>query len=158
MNDAHFHMVVNHFPIIGIIFGLGILIAGIVLKNKSIQNTAYVLFIICMIFGKISMFSGEKAEDIVEELGISHDLIHEHEELAENFMKVAYGMGLFAIISLIANVKNHPKAKLFAFLTLILAIVAAIMSKEVGTSGGEIRHTEIRENPINTVSSAESKK
>lgn len=151
MNDAHFHMVVNHFPIIGIIFGLGILIAGIVLKNKSIQNTAYVLFIICMVFGKISMFSGEKAEDIVEELGISHDLIHEHEELAENFMKVAYGMGLFAIISLIANVKNHPKAKLFAFLTLILAIVAAVMSKEVGTSGGEIRHTEIREIPTKTM-------
>ena len=34
MNDAHLHLVVNHFPIIGTILGLGILIAGIVLKNK----------------------------------------------------------------------------------------------------------------------------
>ena len=99
-----------------------------------------------MIFGKISMFTGEKAESIAENLKISHDIIHEHEEIAEGFMKVAYGLGLFAIISLIANIKNHPRAKLFAFLTLILAIAAAVLSKEVGTSGGEIRHTEIREN------------
>ena len=34
MNDAHLHMVVNHFPIIGIIFGLGILIIGFFLNNN----------------------------------------------------------------------------------------------------------------------------
>ena len=28
MNDAHLHMVVNHFPIIGTIFGLGWGLAG----------------------------------------------------------------------------------------------------------------------------------
>ena len=43
MNDAHLHMVVNHFPIIGTIFGLGILIAGIILKNNSAKNIAYFL-------------------------------------------------------------------------------------------------------------------
>ena len=37
MNDAHLHMVVNHFPIIGTIFGLGILITGIVMKNNIIK-------------------------------------------------------------------------------------------------------------------------
>lgn len=45
MNDAHVHMVVNHFPIIGTIFGLGILITGIVMKNNVIKNVAYVLFV-----------------------------------------------------------------------------------------------------------------
>ena len=38
MNDAHLHMVVNHFPIIGTIFGLGILITGIVLKIKQLKQ------------------------------------------------------------------------------------------------------------------------
>ena len=99
-----------------------------------------------MITGKASMFTGENAEDIVEELGISKDLIHEHEEHAETFMKIVYALGVISIISLFANIKNHPKANLFAFLTLILAVVAIVLSKSVGTSGGEIRHTEIREN------------
>ncbi|WP_310556772.1 DUF2231 domain-containing protein [Flavobacterium sp.] len=145
MNDAHLHLLINHFPIVGTIFGLGILLAGIISKNKSIQNTAYAIFIVCMILGKVSMFTGEKAEDIVENLGISQDLIHEHEEQAETYMKLAYALGLISILGLISNFKNHPKAKLFSFLALTLAIVTVILSKAVGTSGGEIRHTEIRQ-------------
>jgi uncharacterized membrane protein len=146
MNDAHLHLLVNHFPIVATILGLAILIGGLLLKNKSVINTAYILFIFSMIIGKYAMFTGEKAEDIVEDLGISHDLIHNHEELAETYMKMAYALGFFSIVSLIASIKNHPKAKLFAFLTLTLATITVIFSKDVGTSGGEIRHTEIREN------------
>jgi hypothetical protein len=43
MNDAHLHLVVNHFPIIGTILGLGTLVAGILLKNNSVKIllTAY---------------------------------------------------------------------------------------------------------------------
>ncbi len=145
MNDAHLHLLINHFPIVGTVFGLGILIFGIIQKNKSVQNTAYIIFIICMILGKVSMFTGEKAEDIVENLGISHDLIHEHEEQAETYMKLAYALGVISIISLLANVKKHPKSKLFSILTLTLAAVAIFLSKSVGTSGGEIRHTEINQ-------------
>ena len=143
MNDAHLHLLINHFPIVGIIFGFGILVAGIILKNKSVQNTAYIIFIICMILGKVSMFTGEKAENIVENLGFSHDLIHEHEEQAEIYMKMAYALGAISILSLLANIKNHTKAKLFSFLTVTLAVVTIILSKAVGTSGGAIRHTEI---------------
>lgn len=146
MNDAHLHLLINHFPIVGTIFGFGILLTGIIIKNKSIQNTAYIIFIICMIFGKASMFTGEKAENIVENLGISKSVIHEHEEQAETYMKMAYALGVISIISLLANIRNHPKSKLFSFLTLTLAVVTIILSKSVGTSGGEIRHTEISQN------------
>jgi hypothetical protein len=38
MTDAHLHLVVNHFPIIGTIFGFGILLAGIVLKNNTVLS------------------------------------------------------------------------------------------------------------------------
>ena len=40
MNEAHLHMVVNHFPIIGTILAIGILIAGLLSKNSSIINTS----------------------------------------------------------------------------------------------------------------------
>lgn len=61
-------------------------------------------------------------------------------------MKMAYALGVISIISLLANIRNHPKSKLFSFLTLTLAVVTIILSKSVGTSGGEIRHTEISQN------------
>ena len=154
MNDAHLHMVVNHFPIIGTIFGIGILIAGIFLNNSSVKNTAYILFIIAAIFGALSMGTGEGAEEMVEDFpNIGKAIIHEHEELAEKFVLVLYATGVFALISLVAAIKKFRLAKIFSFITLILALIAGVISINVGTSGGEIRHTEIREDNGTTVTS-----
>ena len=152
MNDAHLHMVFNHFPIIGLFFGIGILAFGIIKKQTILVNTAYVIFIFCMIMAKATMMTGEGAEEIVEELGISKEIIHEHEEIAETFMKVLYVLGILSILGLVANVKKHAKASIVSYVVLVLATGAAVLSKSVGTSGGEIRHTEIRENTVNTAS------
>ncbi len=146
MNDAHLHMVFNHFPIIGLFFGIGILAYGIIKKQTILVNTAYVIFIVCMIMAKATMMTGEGAEEIVEELGISKEIIHEHEEIAETFMKILYVLGILSILGLVANVKKHAKASIVSYVVLVLAIVAAVISKSVGTTGGEIRHTEIRAN------------
>ncbi|SHI86121.1 hypothetical protein [Flavobacterium terrae] len=151
MNDAHLHMVVNHFPIIGLFFGIAILAFGILKKNPQIINIAYVIFVFCMIMGKVSMFTGDKAEDVVENLGISRNVIHNHEELAEGFMKVMYLLGLVSFFGLFANTKKHNKALLLSYLIFIISIVGAVLAKPVGTSGGEIRHTEIRENNGNGI-------
>ncbi|MFN3755093.1 DUF2231 domain-containing protein [Flavobacterium sp.] len=149
MNDAHLHLLVNHFPIIGTIFGLGILIAGIVMKSKSVKNTAFVLLIVAAVFGFASMSTGEGAEELVEDMpSVGHDIIHEHEELAEKFVLVLYVTGAFALLSLIASVKKHSKATLFTWITLLLTLVTVVLAKEVGTSGGEIRHIEIRANAV----------
>jgi uncharacterized membrane protein len=145
-------MVVNHFPIIGTIFGLGILIFGIFLKNNSLKNTAYFLFIIAAVFGFLSMNTGEGAEEIVEDFpNIGKKIIHEHEEIAEKLALVLYALGLVSIIGLYLTIKNNAKANLVSYLAVIIAVVAVFLGKQVGTSGGEIRHTEIRENTTQTV-------
>jgi len=147
MNDAHWHLVVNHFPIIGTIFGLGILIAGLVLKNKTSINTAYLIFIVAALFAFASMSTGEGAEEMVEDMpSVGKQIIHEHEEMAEKLALVLYILGGFSIIGLILNIKNHSKAKLVTYLVLIVGVVAVILGKETGTTGGEVRHTEIRAN------------
>lgn len=159
MNDAHLHMVVNHFPIIGTIFGLGILITGLFLKNTTLKNTAYVLFIIAAVFSFASMNTGEGAEELVEDIPtIGKKIIHEHEEIAEKFAIVMYGLGTLSIIGLYLNFKNHAKANIISIAVLIIALVAAILSKNVGTSGGEIRHTEIRENSNSLQPNVENEK
>lgn len=153
MNDAHLHMVVNHFPIIGTIFGLGILITGIILKNNSVKNTAYVLFIVAAVFAAFSMGTGEGAEEMVEDMpNIGKRIIHEHEEIAEKLALVLYLLAAISLTGLIMNIKNHSKAKLISFIAVIVAIGAVYIATLVGTSGGEIRHTEIRNE--NTVSNS----
>lgn len=151
MNDAHLHMVVNHFPIIGTILGLGILITGMILKNYSVKNTAYSLFIIAAIFAFFSMATGEGAEEIVEDMAtIGHEIIHEHEEMAEKLAIVLYLLGIVSIVGLYTNFKNNAKANLVSYLVVVIAAVAVFLAQQTGTTGGEIRHTEIRETSNDT--------
>ncbi len=157
MNDAHLHLVVNHFPIIGTIFGLGILIAALVLKNNTIMNTAYIIFIVTALFAFASMATGDGAEEMVEDMpSIGKKIIHEHEEMAEKLAIVLYLLGIVSIVGLVFNVKKKAKANLVSFLALTIAVVAVILGKQTGTSGGEIRHTEIRPSTEKTQSGGEA--
>ena len=147
MNDAHYHLLVNHFPIIGVIFGLGILVFGFAFKNNIIKNVAYVVFIVAAVFAAISMATGDGAEEAVENMpNIGHHIIHEHEEMAEKLALVLYVLGVVSLLGLYTTIKNHGKARLVSFLALVLSLLAVFLGKQTGTSGGEIRHTEIRSN------------
>ena len=149
MNDAHLHMIANHFPIIGIIFGLGIVLVGLFLKNNVLKNTAYSLFIIAAIFGFLSMNTGEGAEEIVEDFpNIGKQIIHEHEELAEKFAIVLYILAVVSLAGLYLNVKKHAKGFLVSIIVAIIAVLGVFLAQQTGVSGGEIRHTEIRNNPL----------
>ncbi len=107
MNDAHLHLVVNHFPIIGTIFGFGILLAGIVLKNNTVKNVSYALFIIAAIFAAFSMGTGEGAEEAVEDMpNIGKQIIHEHEEIAEKLALVLYVLGVVSLLGLYTNFRR----------------------------------------------------
>lgn len=147
MNDAHLHMVVNHFPIIGTILGLGILITGIILKNNSVKNTAYFLFIVAAVFAAFSMGTGEGAEELVEDMpSVGKQIIHEHEEMAEKLAIVLYVLGVISLGGLFMNFKNHSKATLVSYAAVVVAVVGVFFAQQTGTTGGEIRHTEIRTN------------
>lgn len=151
MNDAHLHMVVNHFPIIGIILGFGILIAGLIFKNNSVKNTAYCLFIVGAIFAFASMSTGEGAEEIAEKLpDVTKQIIHEHEEMAEKLAIVLYILGIVSIAGLYTNIKKHSQAKLVSFIALAITAVGVFLAQQTGTTGGEVRHTEIRANATST--------
>ena len=158
MNDAHLHLVVNHFPIIGTIFGFGIVVAGLIFKNNSVKNVAYILFIVAAIFAAFSMGTGEGAEELVEKMpNVGKQIIHEHEELAEKLALVLYTLGLISLLGLYTNFKNHIKSKLISYLALAIAAVGVFLAQQVGTSGGEVRHTEIRTNAnTNSVSNPEN--
>jgi len=151
MNDAHLHLVVNHFPIIGTILGLGILVSGIVIKNNAIKNTAYVVFSVVAIFAFLSMATGEGAEEIVEDMpNIGKQIIHEHEEMAEKLAVVLYVLGIVSLIGLYTNFKNNSKATIISYIAVVIASFGALLAQQTGTTGGEIRHTEIRDNALPT--------
>jgi hypothetical protein len=91
------------------------------------------------------MFTGEGAEEMVEDLpSIGDRIIHEHEEMAEKLAIILYALGAISLVGLYLNYKQHSKANLITYLAMVVAVVGALIGKEAGTTGGEVRHTEIR--------------
>ncbi len=145
MNDAHLHLVVNHLPIIIPIAAVVVLVAGFILKSEVVKRVSYFLFLVAAICTMPAFATGEGAEEVAEGLpGVTEHLIHEHEEKAEGFAILNYLLGLISLVGIWASWKQKQFAKWIAIVVFLFAIVVIIKGREVGTSGGEIRHTEIR--------------
>tara|TARA_R110002033_G_scaffold77030_1_gene128720 strand:- start:30237 stop:30725 length:489 start_codon:yes stop_codon:yes gene_type:complete len=145
MNDAHFHLVVNHLPIVGVLIGFLVLLAGLIMKKPQIKNAALGIFIFSALTAIVAFLTGEGAEEIVENLpGISETLIHKHEEYAELFLAMMQILGVTSLITLFLQYKKLPFSKYGFVLILLLSMVTMGIAKYVGTSGGEITHIEIR--------------
>jgi uncharacterized membrane protein len=146
MNDAHLHLIVNHFPIVGITIGLLVLIVGYLIKNQQVKATSLGIFIFSALAAIAANYTGEGAEEIVEKIpGISESLIHDHEETAELFLTLSLILGGAALITLFLQIKKMEVAVYGNILVIILSISSLVSANYVGVSGGEIRHTEIRE-------------
>jgi uncharacterized membrane protein len=147
MNEAHAHLVINHFPIILPMIALVLLVFGIFQKNETLQKTALWIFVVGAIFTFFAMFTGDKAEHFIENFsGISEQKIENHEEMAEQLAWLQYMVGIISLIGLFLHFKKNQASKYVHYLLLILTIVLLFFAQKTGTSGGEIRHPEISGN------------
>ena len=161
MNQAHLHLALNHLPIIFPMVGALVLIAALLLKSAIMKRTAYGIFAAGAILTLPAFFTGEGAEEVVEKLqGVSENLISNHEEMAEQFALLSYALGATSLLALWANWKRKSFAPASSFIVLLLSFVVLFFAKNTGTSGGEIRHTEIRQGAtaVNNENETEAKK
>jgi uncharacterized membrane protein len=155
MNGAHLHLVVNHLPIIFPIVGVIIMITGLISKSEAVKRTAFMIFIFGAFASITAMNTGEGAEEVVEKIkGVTENYIESHEETAETFAVLAYILGGISLIGLWASFKQKSFSSLLSIGTLIFAFAVVFFGKQTGTTGGEIRHSEIRNE--NNVPAAEN--
>lgn len=145
MNDAHIHLVVNHLPIVGLLIGILVLSVGFLIKKLEVKLTGLGVFIFSALTSIVAFYTGEGAEEVIENMpGISETLIHRHEEHAETFFIAVLILGAISLITFILTLVKSKFSNLLMILCLVLALGSLVLAKNVGTSGGEIRHPEIR--------------
>ena len=156
MNGAHWHLVVNHLPIIFPIVGVIVMITGLISKSEAVKRTAFMIFIFGALAAIAAMNTGEGAEEVVENInGVSENFIESHEEAAETFAILSYILGGISLLGLWASFKQKSFSSIISIATLIFAFVVLFFAKQTGTTGGEIRHTEIRSG--NNIPASENK-
>lgn len=145
MNEAHWHLVVNHLPIIFPLVGVIVIMTGFISKSEAVKRTAFMIFILGAFASIAAMSTGEGAEEIAEKItGITENDIERHEEAAETFAMLSYILGGLSILGLWAGFKQKTFSNIVTIAVFILASVLLFFAKHTGTTGGEIRHTEIR--------------
>ncbi len=148
-NAAHWHLLVNHLPIIGGLFGILILLWGIIRKNEPIVNLSLMLFVACAVFSIVASQTGESAEAYLKNLKAIDEIYLERHVAAADIAN--YGMivlGLSALITLIF--KRIRAIKFIPYLILVASIAVFVLMARAGNLGGEIMHKEIRNNQTKT--------
>jgi hypothetical protein len=102
------------------------------------------------------MYTGEGAEEVAERLpDVTDALIHNHEEKAEALAIVNYILGFISLIGFWAYRKQKSFARYISFLAILIGLAGLYFAQQAGTSGGEIRHTEIRSDNSSQLNSEE---
>ena len=120
-----------------------------IIRSEIVQRVGYLILILGAIATIPAFFTGEGAEEIVENIdGITHDIIHEHEEVAETFAILSYILGGLSLVGLWANLKRKSFSLWLGYGIFAFGVMVLVFAQQTGTTGGEIRHTEIRKGVV----------
>ncbi len=145
MNWAHIHLMINHFPVIGIVFGILLLSLAIIRKSEELKVVSFGFFVIIALAALVVYFTGEPAEEIVEKLpGVTESLIEEHEEMALIALIAIEIVGVIAAIGLFISLLSKPVLSWVVLVLLLLSLLSGGLIAQTANLGGQIRHTEIR--------------
>lgn len=150
MNGVQLHLVLNHLPVFGILFGFVVLALAVWRRNESWTRLALGVLVVVGISAALAMMTGEGAEEAVEHLpGVSESIIHEHEEAAELTALITYALGASALVALWVF-RRRTIPRVLSVMALVLTMATSGFVAYTAHLGGQIRHTEIRSGAVAT--------
>lgn len=146
MNFSHVHLLLNHFPIIGTIVGLGLLLLSLIGRNQDLRRASLLIFLAMALMALLAFFSGTGAQGAMKRLpGISEALIERHQGaamLALLFMEFTGALSLVELWN--SQGISEPSRRSWSLPALVLfAIVTVGLMARAGVTGGDIRHPEL---------------
>ena len=146
MSAAHIHLLLNHIPILGSIFGLLVLCYGMLRKSDEIKKTSLGVFVLTALVTIAVYLTGDGAADIVRSLpGVSAAIIQQHDKAATITLVAIEILGAVSLLSLFLSWRARRELKSWMTLgVLILAMISSGLGAWTGSIGGQIRHTEVR--------------
>ena len=150
MSAAHAHLLLNHIPILGTLFGLLLLLYALVRKNDDIKKASLGVFVITSLITIPAFLSGLGAAAIFHD--ITHDLtggseiiIEQHRQAALIMLVAVALLGVVALMSLWLS-RHSPNIRgWIVAMSLALAVISVGLGMWAGNLGGQVRHTEVRE-------------
>lgn len=151
MTAAHWHLVLNHIPFLGLLFGTGLLLYGLWGPYQEVQKASLALLAIAGLSTLAVYLTGEPAEEVVEGLaGVSHDALEAHEEVGLITLVSGLLTGIFALGALLYGWVRQSLARWTIMITLAVAVVSIGLVAYTSNLGGRVSHPELREEATQT--------
>jgi glucan phosphoethanolaminetransferase (alkaline phosphatase superfamily) len=145
LNWPHVHLIINHFPVVGILGVILLLAYAIVRKSEEVKLATLGLIVLLALMTIAVYLTGQAAEDTVKKLpGVTEASISRHEEVADLSLILMEASGVLALAGLFLTRRRGVMPKWLVSLVLILSLVTAVILGYTANLGGEIRHSEIR--------------
>ena len=143
MSLVHLHLLLNHVPIIGMIFVAFVLAGALWSRNRGMSRLGLLMLTGIGAIAVIVFLTGEPAEEAVEHLaGVRESAIHDHEEAAEIAFIGSSITGVAALLLLAWSYRRDVSRSLQIGVLVLVVAVSGLMAR-VAYLGGQIRHSEI---------------
>jgi uncharacterized membrane protein len=151
VNLAHWHLLLNHFPIIGSIIGLALFLASFVGENKDLRRASFIIFAGIAFLSIGTFLTGFGAQAMITgKPGISDPMIQRHEGSAMLTIWFIEITGALSAIGLWQYHRRKEPAHWTVAAVLFAAILTVGLVARTGNTGGEITHPWVRDNPTAT--------
>jgi hypothetical protein len=151
-NLPHLHLLLNHFPTVGMVIGLGLFLISLLGKSEDLRKASLVVFLGIALLTLPTYVTGNAAQEVIcqgaakapcDNPGVSKALIQTHEGAALWAFTLMQILGAFAWLGLwqLRRLAHVPRWNLTIILLLSLVSFAAMA--RTANIGGEIRHPEI---------------
>jgi uncharacterized membrane protein/cytochrome c556 len=155
MDAAHLHLLLNHAPVVGLLFASLLLAYGLAIRSDDVARASFWALGLVGLAAVVVYLTGEPAEELVEGLpGFSEAAMERHETAALWATWAAGAVGAAALAGLYVY-RGARLPRRLGVLMLILAVVAMVPMGWTANLGGQVRHEEIRDSAASGEPAAE---
>ena len=152
MSPAHWHLMLNHIPLLGLAIGALLLTYGVWRRHDEVQRASLGLIAVAGLSAIAVYWTGEPAEEVVEGLAnVSHDALEAHEHFAIYALVGGIATGVVALGTLLYGGLRRSLARWTVLLTLVLALATTGLLGYTASLGGKISHPELRGAAVSSV-------
>lgn len=145
---VHLHLLLNHFPTVGMIVGFGVFLLALVQKSDDLKRGALAVMFVIALLSLPTYMTGYSAQKAVRGMaGISQGVVNLHQRSALMALIFMEATGVAAWYGLYSSRRRLASSARNTAVVLLLASVTIGLMASAANVGGEIRHPEILTDP-----------
>jgi hypothetical protein len=140
----HLHILINHFPSMGAVFALGLLIISFWHKSEDLQRASLVIFALMALLAVPTYIAGAGARWAIQnDADVARAVIAVHQDSATWTFLFLGATGVIAWLGLWQAQRYSHVPKWNPIVVLVLGLITLAFLTRTGAIGGHINHLEL---------------